>query len=54
MPNKPRPENPARPVRIEDGLWSAVRAIAEEDGTSPSEVVREAVKRYVKARKRRR
>lgn len=50
MPNKPRPSNPARPVRVEDELWSAVRAIATEDQTTPSEVVREAVRRYIKLR----
>jgi len=54
MPNRPRPENKARPVRIEDGLWSAVRAIAEEDGVSASVVVREAVRRYIQYRKRKR
>lgn len=54
MPNKPRPENPARPVRIEDALWAEVQAIAAEDEVAASEVVREAVRRYVKARKRRR
>ena len=53
MPNKPRPENPARPVRIEDGLWAEVRALAAEDGVKASEIVREAVRRYVKLRKRR-
>ena len=52
MPNRPRPENRARPVRIEDGLWSAVGAIAAEDETTPSEVVREAVRCYVKLRNR--
>ena len=52
MPNKPRPENRARPVRIEDGLWAVVQAIAAEDETSASEVVREAVRRYIKFRNR--
>jgi predicted DNA-binding ribbon-helix-helix protein len=54
MPNKPRQENRARPVRFEDGLWSVVQTIAAEDDTTTSEVVREAVRRYVRARKRRR
>jgi len=53
MPNKPRPENPARPIRF-DALWADVERIAAEDETSASEVVREAVRRYVKARSRRR
>jgi predicted transcriptional regulator len=52
MPNKPRPTNPARPVRIEDELWAEVQALAAEDETTSSAVVREAVRRYVKARKR--
>ena len=52
MPNAPRPENPARPIRF-DTLWPEVERIATEDETSASEVVREAVRRYVKARKRR-
>ena len=54
MPNKPRPENPARPIRFEDELWAEVGTIADEDDTSRSEVVREAMRRYVKARRRKR
>ena len=50
MPNKPRAENRARPVRIEDGLWSVVQGIAREGEITPSEVVREAVRCYVKAK----
>lgn len=52
MPNKPRPDNRARPVRVEDALWAEVQTIATEDDVSASEVVREALRRYVKARKR--
>jgi predicted transcriptional regulator len=48
MPNKPRPENPVRPVRVEDGLWRAAKAIAAERGESLSNVMREALRRYVK------
>lgn len=51
MPNKPRPENPARPIRF-DTLWPEVERIAEEDGVSKSEVVREAVREYVDRRRR--
>lgn len=51
MPNKPRPENPARPIRF-DTLWPDVERIAAEDETTPSEVVREAVRRYIKLRNR--
>lgn len=53
MPNKPRPDNPARPIRF-DTLWPEVELIAVEDEITPSEVVREAVRRYVKARARKR
>lgn len=52
MPNRPRPENPARPVRIDDSLWARVKAIAEEDETTASAVVREAVRLYVDGRSR--
>ena len=40
MPNQPRDDNPGRTVRIPDDLWARVRARAERDGASPSEVVR--------------
>lgn len=50
MPNKPRPDNPARPVRIEDDLWARVKAIAKRDETTASAVVREAVRVYVEDR----
>jgi len=48
MPNKPRPDNPVRPVRVEDDLWQAAKDAAITDGTTVSEVVREALRRYVK------
>ena len=48
MPNKPRPENPARPVRVEDGLWEAAKAKAAERGETVSQVIRAALTRYVK------
>lgn len=50
MPNRPRPENPARPVRIEDELWARVKALAKRDETTASAVVREAVRVYVEQR----
>lgn len=49
MPNKPRLDNPARPVRIEDGLWSAAKAKAAAEGTTVSAVIREALREYVAA-----
>lgn len=47
MPNKPRPENPARPVRVEDELWARAKAKARNEGTTVSEVIREALRQYV-------
>lgn len=48
MPNKPRPGNPARAVRVEDELWDAALAIAAERGEALSDVMRDALRRYVK------
>lgn len=47
MPNKPRPENPARPVRVEDELWEASLNKAHEQGTTVSEVIRTALRAFV-------
>lgn len=47
MPNKPRPENPARPVRVEDDLWEAAKKRAAEIDTTVSEVIREALRAFV-------
>ena len=49
MPNKPRPDNPARPIRF-GPLWPEVERVAAEDDTTPSAVVREAVARYLAER----
>ena len=48
MPNQPRDDNPGRTVRIPDDLWARVRARAERDGASASEVVREALRRWLR------
>ena len=48
MPNKPRPENPARAVRIEDELWEAAKVRAAERGETVSDVIRRALQRYVR------
>ena len=48
MPNKPRPQNRHRMVRVEDELWDAAKAAASAQGTTVSEVIREALRRYVK------
>jgi predicted HicB family RNase H-like nuclease len=50
MPNQPRADNPARPVRVEDELWQAAKEAAAEDGTSVSAVIRDALERYVAER----
>ena len=51
MPNQPRADNPAHAIRIEDEDWSAVEALARQDGVSSSAVVRERlVRRYVAQR----
>jgi predicted HicB family RNase H-like nuclease len=51
MPNKPRPENRHRMVRVEDQLWEAAKAAAAVEGTTVSEVVREALRQLVAGRK---
>ena len=48
MPNKPRPENPAHAIRIEDELWERVKARAVRDAVNASEVVRAAIAHYLK------
>jgi hypothetical protein len=48
MPNQPRPDNPARAIRVPDGLWHAAQAKAADRGETVSDVVRKALERYVK------
>ena len=45
MPNQPK--TPARTVRLDDELWNAVQAKAEADGTSASDIVRAALRKYL-------
>lgn len=47
MPNKPRPENRHRMVRVEDGLWEAAKEKAREEGTTVSAVIRAALRAFV-------
>lgn len=47
MPNKPRPENRHRMVRVEDELWEAARIAAAAEGTTRAEVMREALRELV-------
>lgn len=43
-----RPGTTARSVRIEDDLWRAALERAAERGESVSDVIRRALRRYVK------
>ena len=43
MPNKPRPENKHRMVRVENELWEAADEAAKAEGTTRSEVMRQAL-----------
>lgn len=43
MPNQPRPDNPARTVRIDDGLWAAVKHYALIEGVTISEAIRRGI-----------
>ena len=45
MPNQPR--TPLRNVRVSDELWQAAQAKAEERGETVSDVIRQALERYV-------
>ena len=47
MPNQPRPDNPARTVRIADQLWSAALALAKRQQVTVSEMVRRSLQEYV-------
>lgn len=38
---------PHRAVRVDDELWDAAKAKAEERGESLSDVIREALRQYV-------
>ena len=46
-----RPVRKARAVRVEDDLWDAAKAKADERGDVLSEVIRAALKRYVRSAK---
>lgn len=35
-----------RTIRIDDGLWEAAKAKAEEEGRNLSEIIREALREY--------
>ncbi len=48
MPNKPRPDNPARSVRVPDDLWQAAKDRAAERGETVTDVLVRALRRYVR------
>ena len=52
MANRPRPDNPHRMVRVEDGLWSAAKKACEKLGTTRSEVMRAALRETIKKAER--
>lgn len=47
----PETHTPLRSVRVEDELWTAAREVAKERGETLSDVVRDALARYVKRHK---
>lgn len=47
-PNAPRPENPARAIRVEDPLWNAAKKRAAERNETVSEAVRRFLVRYTR------
>jgi hypothetical protein len=49
MPNQPRPENPARPIRVEDDLWEAARVAAKALGTTRAAAMRAGLRQLVEA-----
>lgn len=51
VPNQPK--TPQRSIRIPDDEWAAAREAAEREGTTVSDVVRAALRRYVNASRRR-
>ena len=48
MPNQPRPDNPARSVRVPDDLWTAAKERAAERGETVTDVLVRALRRYVR------
>jgi hypothetical protein len=53
MPNKPRPENRHRMVRVEDELWQAAAEACAELDITRAEVMRAALRKAVRDAKRR-
>ena len=47
MPNKPRPENRHRMVRVEDDLWEQAAEACAKLGTTRAEAMRKALRAVV-------
>ncbi len=47
MPNQPK--TVARAVRVDDALWHAAQARADERGETVSDVIRRALRRYTRS-----
>jgi negative regulator of replication initiation len=50
MPNRPRPDNPARTIRVDDTLWSAFKKQAQAEDQSASERLRRLMANDLKRR----
>lgn len=50
VPNQEK--TPRRTVRVPDDVWRAAQAKAEERGDNLSEVIRKALERYVRSKRR--
>lgn len=48
-----QPKTPHRTVRISYDLWAQAQEKAAREGTTVSDVIRDALNRYVRARRRR-
>ena len=48
MPPKPSAPRKIRTVRVEEKLWEAAQAKAAQNGETVTDVVRRALKRYVR------
>lgn len=47
MPNQPRPDNPARSVRVPAELWRATKERAAERGETVTDVILRSLEEYV-------
>jgi predicted DNA binding CopG/RHH family protein len=47
MPNQPK--TPARSVRVPDALWEAVKAKAEANGLTVTDVIVRALEKYMRS-----